>query len=274
MTTSTLDLGRSAPLLEGAMHMDQPTLAVHYLGTFQVDIDGRRAVPDTGRTRLLLAYLVDRRARPIPRDQLMDVFWPDANPDAARNSLHVSLCGVRKSLARVSGRTVIERRGETYGVAEGIDVWTDVEAFEEECDGGERAEASGDTELAIVHYEAGLALYGGDFLADHPYAEWALARREELRLRAIVCRERLSELYLEQGQVRTSVALCTQVLRDEPCHEAVARRLMRAYARLCQPHMALRIYHRCVDVLRHELGVGPDPETVVLAGLIRERQPV
>ena len=130
-----------------------------------------------------------------------------------------------------------------------------------------RGEAMGD-------YEAALALYGGDFLADDPYLEWALDRREELRLRAVTCAERLSELHLEQGDLHRALAVCTQVLREEPCHEPVARRLMVTYARLGQPHMALRQYERIVGILARELGVTPAPETVALADAVRRRLPV
>ena len=50
-----------------------------------------------------------------------------------------------------------------------------------------------------------------------------------------------------------------QVLREEPCHEPVARRLMVAYARLGQPQMALRQYERIVEVLDPEPAWRPPP---------------
>ena len=134
--------------------------------------------------------------------------------------------------------------------------------------------SEGRTGDAIADYEAALALYGGEFLADDPYLEWALGRREELRLRAVTCGERLSELHLERGDLQRSLVVATQVLREEPCHEPVARRMMVAYARLGQPHMALRQYERIVEVLGRELGVAPAPETVDLADLIRRRDSV
>ena len=65
-----------------------------------IAVDG--SVIDTSssrRTRNLLAYLVTHRDKPVPRDVLMDVFWPHASPEAARNSLHVALSGVRRTLA-------------------------------------------------------------------------------------------------------------------------------------------------------------------------------
>ena len=90
----------------------------------------------------------------------------------------------------------------------------------------------------------------------------AAARRPQAA--ALGCAERLSELYLELGNVRETEALCNHVLREEPCHEPVARRLMLAYARLGQPHMALREYDRIVHELDRDLGVRAAAETVAL----------
>jgi DNA-binding SARP family transcriptional activator len=250
----------------------RPSLSARYFGSFQVSID-HRPVPlgRSRRTRTLLAFIIDRGSRPIPRDMLMDVFWPDSPPDAARNSLHVAMCGLRKALAHSWPGTVIERHGETYRLSGDLEIWNDVAEFERRCDLAAAAEASGHTQEAICEYEAALALYGGDFLADDPYLDWALERREELRLRAVTCAERLGELHLEQGDLREALAVCTRVLREERCHEPVARRLMIAYARLGQPHMALRQYRRIVDVLHQELGVAPASETIALADAVRRR---
>ncbi len=108
-------------------------------------------------------------------------------------------------------------------------------------------------------------------MADDPYLEWAVTRREELRLRAVDCAEQLSELHLRRGDLRRALAISSQVLREEPCHEPAARRLMVAYARLGQPHMALRLYEQIVQVLGRELGVAAAQETVALADRIRAR---
>jgi DNA-binding SARP family transcriptional activator len=96
-------------------------LTAHFFGTFRVSIDG--APVDIGasrRTRNLLAYLLAHRRAAVPRDVLMDVFWPAAAPDAARNSLHVALTGVRQALRAASPRSVVERRFDTYRIDDAV----------------------------------------------------------------------------------------------------------------------------------------------------------
>ena len=113
----------------------RPVLSARFLGGFWVTID-HVAVPlgSSRRTRALLAFLIDRGARPVPRDVLMEAFWPASTPEAARNSLHVAMCGVRKALAQVWTGVVIECRGDTYRLSDEIDVWTDVAELERRCD--------------------------------------------------------------------------------------------------------------------------------------------
>jgi DNA-binding SARP family transcriptional activator len=257
---------------------DPPTRAVlsaRLLGGCWVTVD-HRPVPlaNSRRTRALLAFLVDRGTRPVPRDVLMEVFWPGSSPDAARNSLHVAMHALRKALAQAWDGCVVECRGDTYRLSDTIDVWSDVDELERRCELGALASADGRLDEAVAEYETGLALYGGEFMADDPYLEWAVTRREELRLRAIDCAEQLSELQLRRGDLRRALASSSQVLREEPCHEPAARRLMVAYARLGQPHMALRLYEHIVQVLGRELGVAAAPETEALAERIRRRLPV
>jgi DNA-binding SARP family transcriptional activator len=247
-------------------------LSARFLGGFEVAINHSPVTLGTSRrNRALLAFLIDRGTRPTPRDLLMNVFWPDAAPDAARNSLHVAMSGVRKALARAWTGTVIECRGDTYRISEPVEVWTDAAELVQRCDRASAASADGRVLEAIGQYEQALALYRGEFLDDEPYLEWAQSRREELRLRAVTCADRLSELHLRQGDLHRTLEVSTHVLREEPCHEAVARRLMVTYARLGQPHMALRQYDRIVGFLHRQLGVAPAPETVALADGIRRR---
>jgi DNA-binding SARP family transcriptional activator len=151
------------------------------LGIFRLVIDG--VVVDTAssrRIRHLLAYLLTHRRAPVARDVLMDVFWPDATPAAARNNLHVALSGVRQVLRTAGPHIVVERRFGSYRIAGSAAVWTDVEQFESVREAGIRAVSRGNHQAARQSYEIACQLYEGDFLADEPYLEWATPIRETL----------------------------------------------------------------------------------------------
>jgi DNA-binding SARP family transcriptional activator len=251
-------------------------LTAHFFGTFRVSVDGTPVdTASSRRTRNMLAYLLAHRRAAVPRDVLMEVFWPAAAPDAARNSLHVALTGVRQALRVASPRPVIERRFDTYRIDDTLPVWTDVEQFELACAAGRRADAAGDTAAAIRDFEAACQLYEGDFLADEPYTDWAVAIRDALRLEAVETQSRLVEMYIDRGAYGPAALLGRRVLAVDPCNEPVHRRLMACYAAAGLRHLALAQYQRLAVALWDAFQVRPSAETVELYDRLRQpRNPV
>jgi len=85
---------------------------IQLCGRFVADLDGSR-VEDTlpGRLgRVLFAYLVLNRARPVPRDTLLMAGWGEDAPAETRNALNVLLSKLRNGLGaeHFRGRTEIE----------------------------------------------------------------------------------------------------------------------------------------------------------------------
>jgi DNA-binding SARP family transcriptional activator len=247
-------------------------LTAHFLGAFRVTVDGNLIdTVSSRRTRNLIAYLLAHRRAPVPRDVLIEAFWPGAEPISARNRLHVALSGARRALRAACPEAVIERRFDAYRVAGSIDVWIDVEQFERTCAAGETADRAGDTAAAARHYEAACQLYEGDFLAEEPYAEWALARKDGLRLLAVEIQSRLVEIYAGRRDYGPASLLGRQILTIDPCNEQVHRRLMACYAGSGQRHLALRQYHQMAETLWENLRVTPSAETAALYEQLRQQ---
>jgi DNA-binding SARP family transcriptional activator len=250
-------------------------LSVQLLGRFQVRLD---EVPveewPSGRGRSLFKYLVCHRDPWPRREQLMDAFWPEAAPAAARNSLNVAVHGLRRAFRASAEVPVVVLEDGTYRLGPQLRLWLDTDEFERHLAGGRRLDAAGDPAGAAAEYERALALYQGDFLADDPYEEWPGATREHLLLAYLDVLDRLSGLYFGQHQYGACVALCRLLVARDPCREDGHRRLMRCFTRQGQPHLALRQYQACADALARDLGVDPDPATAELAQGIRRRQPV
>ncbi|ABW14820.1 transcriptional regulator, SARP family [Parafrankia sp. EAN1pec] len=249
-------------------------MAVHVLGPLSVMVDGRPVRGWGARPRSLLAYLVIHRADLPPREVVTEALWPGADLPAARNNIQVAVYGARRALREAVDRQVIVFERGVYRLASDIAVAVDLDEFDGHVQAGQRLAGAGHVEHAIAELEAATALYRGDFLADARSEDWAVLRREQLRLAYLEALDRLSSLYLETRQYSVCALLCRQILERDPCREDAHRRLMRSYARQGQPHLALLQFRTCADVLARELRVAPGPATARLHERIRRHEPV
>ena len=221
----------------------------------------------------MFEYLLVNRHSKVRRDRLMSVFWPEVSSDAARNSLNVAIHGLRQSLRAAVGDTpVVIHQDQTYFIDPTLDIWVDVEVFEEQLKSAHQHLASTELAQAEAAFEAATWLYRGEFLAEDPYEEWAIVTREHLRLGYLDALDRLGALRLNSGDYAGCVAACLRLLACDSCREDAHCRLMRCYSRQGQVQLAIRQYHSCADALRTELDVAPAPATTALFDCLRRRE--
>jgi DNA-binding SARP family transcriptional activator len=252
-----------------------PSITAHLLGAFSFSVNDAAVQSwPTGKGRAVLKYMLAHHDQPIPRDVLMDVFWPQAGPEAARNSLNVALHGLRQALKTVTDKPVVLFEEGSYGINPEFHVWVDADEFDRHVQAGRRLEAKEQLARAAAEYEAAVELYQGDFLAGDPYEEWPVLLRERHRVAYLDILDRLSQIYFNQRQYADCVTLCQLALARDACREDIHCLLMRCYSRQGQRQLALRQYQICVEALHAELEVEPAPETTQLYQRIRRRERV
>jgi DNA-binding SARP family transcriptional activator len=250
-------------------------LDAYLLGNFKVLFDENviNTLPNN-RGRAIFAYLLFQRNKPVPREVIMDTFWPDAAPESARNSLNVAIYNLRQSLKTILNMPVILFQENAYLLNPALTFWLDTSAFEESVQAGHQHEASGQVVESTRDYERALSLYQGDLLVDFPYEDWVALERERLRILYLETLDRLSLIYFNQGQYAACVTLCQRMLSNDTSREDAHCRLMRCFARQGQVHLAVRQYQACIEALRTELDVEPSPATIKIYDQIRRREPI
>lgn len=97
-------------------------LHARLLGGFEIQTSERTVTRfRTAKTRELLAYLCFYRRRAHTREELAERFWPEADPEAGRQSLRMALSDIRKE----AGPDLLRTGRETVEI--GAAVRTDVE---------------------------------------------------------------------------------------------------------------------------------------------------
>ena len=224
----------------------------------QADLPGRQG-------RLALAFLALSRARPVPRDELLDALWPDSPPPSADSALSAVVSKLRSGFTRVGldGPATVEASAGCYALRLPPGSSVDVETAANSLDRGEGALRAGDLHRAWTTATVATAILRRPLLPgdDAPWITQHRTRLRDLLLRAYDC---VIEVWLQRGDTTLAVATARSALDVAPFRESAHRRLMRAHAAAGDRAEALRVYEECRTLLRDELGVNPSEETQAL----------
>lgn len=260
--------------LRGKPLAGHPLLDIRCLGSFELYRQGALVTPEMFGRRgalSLLKILAVHEGRPVHRDILAGLLWPEADPKALANRVYVLVHALRQVIEPSNEgkrwRLVCSDR-DRYYLNLHSSPRLDIREFREYARLGERLE--GDSAAgAIDSYEAAVDLYRGDLLEDEPYAEWCWEERESLREMYLSVLRRLGALHMHQGEPDKSVEVYRRALRADPLREDMHQGLMRALWAAGRRDEALRQYQVCNDIVVRELGVAPLPETLKLYETIR-----
>jgi len=244
------------------------SLSVHLFGAFQSFLNGVQINGWRKKSKAVFKYLVVYRIVPVHRDKLLDVFWPNTDPQAARNCLNVTLHALRCSLKSASGShsvdEVVTCAHDHYRLHPEMNVWADTDAFREQVDHAQAAAIRGDRSRAITHYELATTLYRGHFLEEDLYEEWTISPRERLRSSYIALLTHLSQLYYETSNFLAALDCSQKILEHDNCCEYAHRLIMCCYYALGQRSLAVRQYFISRDILDRELQLPPMEATTHL----------
>jgi DNA-binding SARP family transcriptional activator len=211
------------------------------------------------RAGQLLKYLVAERRRSLTVDEIGESIWPGADY-AVGASVRYYVHALRRRLEPERGvreqSAFILARGGSYRLD--LDhVSVDADEFEAHVSAGLLA-ADSDPQGGADQLERGLALYRGDFLAELPYAEWALAERHRLHDLACIALRRLADVRMQRESLDGAARALERLAVLQPFDEDVYRRLMELDIARGRRSDAVRRYATLRSRLRRTFGHDPD----------------
>jgi DNA-binding SARP family transcriptional activator len=242
---------------------DRHSLAVYCLGSFAVYQNDNPITAWNGLKGLsILKYMIAQRGKPVAKEVLMEVGWPESDPEGARRNLHQAIYSLRQTLRHDEPDFQhIQFHNDSYRFNPKLNVWIDFVEFETHVAAGHGLEATGHLEQALRSYGIAGQLYRGDFFEGDLYEEWAVGKRERLRNLYLQVADRLIEHTVDREAYTVAATLCQTVLEREPYHETAHRHLMECYMAQGQRHLAVRQYQLCARLLADELNLEPSEES-------------
>jgi DNA-binding SARP family transcriptional activator len=199
----------------------------------------------------LLKVLVAARPRALHAEEIAETLWPGAGPGTIGNVRHF-VHALRQHLdparTRHTRAAYVVTRSGGYGLD--LDrVEIDADDFEDHVGRALAAVDEADDEVAVEHLGTAIALYRGDFLEDEPYADWALAERDRLRVLAGRALETLGAIHLRRGDREGALHALHRHAALEPYDLDVQRSLIALCLQTGRRSQALRAY----NALKHRM---------------------
>ena len=251
----------------------------------RIYVTGRVAVEHSGEVadesrfpsrqcRLLWTALVCERARALPRDEIAEILWTGEPPPQWDSALKALASKLRKLLAswlHGAGETPsIESEYGCYRLSLPRGSWVDAEAARNALDEAEGALRAGRVREAWAPASVAMAIAGRGFLPGES-GSWIERKRREIEDLSLRAMDAYAEISLLTSQTELAIRVAEEVLAREPYRESSYQRLMLAHSARGNRAEALRVFHRCRELLKEDLGVSPSADTEALyLKLLRE----
>ena len=260
------------------IHRSQiPILRIETLGGFKVfrgDSSMAEEEWDRNQPKKLLKAILSHDAHMVPKEVLIEDFWPEEMLRLAEEKLKITLSRLRKSLEpvvqREFGYTYV-RLHDNYVYLDPELCKVDVDQFLSLLSKGEETENRGDREGALSAYAEAMEIYKGDFLPEEIYSPWADLKREKLKGKYIEFLNRMAVLFEKQGAYTKAIICYKRAVQTDPLLEEAYRSLMILYSGKGMVNEALRSYEACKKAIARELNSEPDPLTNSLYQKILEK---
>ena len=241
--------------------MERDVVSFYGLGSFYLDFNG--AVVDgsdwvSRRALYLLMYLAVQRDKTANSEELIEVFWPESDPEDAKSKLYNTVYLLRKSLEKDGlPKDFIESVSGGYEINSSYETWSDWSYFEENV---KNLLLDGNDEICVLEVENLFLLYRGDFFPALKYEGWTEVYREKLREYYLNLIEILTEKLYEKQRYRDTVNYLHKGIEYDPYRENFYLLYIKALVKLGRIAEAINSYKKCEKILKDELNVLPGQE--------------
>lgn len=229
----------------------------------RADVPGAPPVTQfrTQKTGALLGYLAYHADRDHPREELIEILWPEDDRDSGRHKLSVALSSLRAQLeptgvpdgaVLLTGRLTAHLNPSAF-ITDAGEFEAALRAAEGEAEDGRR----------IARLARAVELYRGRLLPGC-YEEWILPEQQRLNERYLGAISQLVRLLTGSGKPEEAMQHALAATAVDPLREEPHREVIRLYQAMGHPDAALRQYSALERLLSDAFGTRPSAATTAL----------
>lgn len=252
---------------QAAADAASPRVSIQLLGRFAVLLAGQEQPERVFGSRLarqLLRMLAVSRGTLLSKDVAIEALWPTHPPVDAPGNVEILISRIRRALG---DRSLIQTGSGGYTLVGDDRCWVDVEAFLSAVGRGQTG-LRHNPAAALAAFQAALAIWQGEPLAEDAYMDWAIDHRHHLFRAHLDALEGAATAALTVGGATSAVAWAQAAADQHPLRETAALLLVRALAASGDRAAALASFDAFGGRLADELGIDPS------ANALRIRQQV
>jgi|GEM_PF-1860091 len=245
-------------------------LQIQMLGRFRVFVEGREIEHGQwpgSKALILFQYLAVHQSRGfIPKDVLVEMLWPDQNPEKTGKRFNTAMSQLRKllepDLPPRAPSAYIQRKNDHYTLSLGPGGNLDLIQFRSMADkaiGTEKTTPKAAFDLGRKAEQ----LYIGPFLKDGPYQDWCIRLQDETK--ALYCRlcRMLTVLCRKTKDMESSIMYAQNFLKADPFDESMYRELICLFLADGQYGLANKTFMACRKSMK-EMDCPLSPQTLDL----------
>lgn len=204
------------------------------------------------------------------REKIAYTFWEGSSEDAAKYNLRYNLWSMNKIFksSNKDEEAILEWNKNNLFLNNSYNVDIDIKKYGQELE-------SDDLDLkSLIKLKS---LYKGEFLEgfylkdSFSFNDWLFFEREKYQKKHVQVLENLLEIYKKEKNYDKSISILQEMLNLNSLDEGLYVDLVKIYLEKGDRANALKIYNKCVHVLRQELNISPKKSTQKLLKIIKNK---
>ncbi len=245
-------------------------LEIRVLGRFKLIVEGReidRSQWPGTKPLILFQYLAAHQSKGfISKDVLVEMLWPDQDPDKTGKRFNTAMSQLRKllepNLAPRSPSTYIQRKNDLYALSLGPKGSLDLSGFQSTTEKF-LGLADKNPKAVLAFGKKTESLYTGPLLDDLPYQDWCIRLRDEIKHLYLRACRKLIKLCRQLKDPDSGIRYAQNFLKADPFDESMYRHLILFFLETGRHGKAHETFLACKERMK-EMDCPLSPQTLDL----------